>query len=119
MLEIVLEQARHRIGNLLGYDNPAKSAAFFYGGAAGRSLDEAARASTAGKRPLNIPEEALWKFWEFAQYPAGYEDPLQPRLEWDVDHMSSAVMWPSLYVYLRHRRDWISANGELVRRRQG
>ena len=124
MLEIVVEQARRTVGDLLGYDNTGKSGAFFYGapldpkGFPSINVDEAAKQSTKGKRPTSIPEEAIWEFWSFAQFPANYADALsQSTPTWDLDHTPSAVTWPGVFEYLRHRREWISANGNLVKRK--
>lgn len=123
MLEIAVEQARRTVGELLGYDNTGRGGAFFYGAPLDPksfpaiNVDEAAKLSTKGKRPTSIPEQAIWEFWNFAQFPAGYADALaQSNPTWDIDHTPNAVMWPGVFEYLRHRREWISAAGNLVKR---
>lgn len=128
VLEVQIERYRRVFGEILGFDDLHKTAAFFYGSEnPSADIEEAAKESTSkkktgrGERPVlkNIPESALWTLWEFAQYPINYEDPIKERFP---DHKIASpeirVMWPGLYDYISHIRKYTSANGKLIKKEQ-
>lgn len=122
VLEIQKDRYRREFGNLLGWYNAAITGNFFYGVPEDQSdisIDDAARRSTAsGGDILAIPENALFSIWQFAQYPANYEDPL-PSSRFSPEQVNSGtmqVLWPGLSAYLRHIRRYRSHCGQLLRR---
>ena len=117
-------RGRQIFGDYLGYNNPEKSAAFFYGDTTGeRDVDDAAARSTRriDGRPqlLNIPEPALRVIFLFAQFPENYEDPISKDKRFsddEVDNATTRALWPGLIDYIRHFRRNVSVAGTLRER---
>lgn len=126
VLEVQLERYRRVFGQILGFDDTHKNAAFFYGsGNPSADIEEAAKESTRSKSTSRgetpvlkaLPEGALWTIWEFAQYPKDYEDPIKERFPDQQFAGPGMLLWPGLYDYLKHIREYRSANGKLIQRK--
>ena len=122
VLEIQKDRYRRELGNVIGWHNAAITGSFFYGVPEDQSdisIDDAARRSTVSRgETLAIPENALFSIWQFAQYPANYEDPL-PLSRFSAEQVNSGsmqVLWPGLSAYLRHIRRYRSVCGQLLQR---
>lgn len=126
VLGVQLERYRRVFGEILGLDDPHRTAAFFYGSENPRAdIEEAAKESTRkiktiyGEMPVlkNLTESSLWTLWEFAEYPIDYEDPIKGRFpDHKIESPNMRVMCPGLYDYLHHIREYRSANGKLTKK---
>jgi len=103
----------------------AKPAAFFYGAQnTSITVAEAAAASTApeeraGRTVIStvkeLSEKSLRVVWEAAQWPTGYQDPLDGGFSEDQKG-SMLVLFPGLHEYLEHTQRYASAGGKLYPR---
>lgn len=121
LYEVRLDRYRQIFGDFLGYDNPEKSAVFFYGDTTGvRDIDDAAVRSTQRidglPKLLSIPEPTLRVIFLFAQFPENYEDPISRDKRFSGDEVHDAAtrtLWPGLIGYIRHLRRDVSVTGTL------
>jgi low affinity Fe/Cu permease len=124
MLEVALFDLRNEAAALLGYENePERPAAFFYGAPLderGRptvvDVEEAARLS---QRPgvgvpgrlggiHNIDPSSLWAFWNLAQFPADFDDPIGEDNFTQIlnDEPIKLASYPGIQRYLEHRQQF-------------
>ena len=112
---------RYRLEVLLALND--RAASFFYGSEEWLPLDSAAVnsqaqiVSTSGVsyRDDSIPESALRMIWDAAQFPEGYEDPIEGGFdESELDRMYGSLS--GLKEYIRHKRRYVVIFGELVDR---
>lgn len=104
-----------------------KPASFFYGAKdESISIDEAAALSTAreerGGRVAtstlkSLSDKSLRAVWEAAQWPEGYEDPLDRGFS-QTEKAKLTVLFPGLHAFLEHKEVWHSASGELFKREE-
>ena len=104
-----------------------KSSSFYYGVDAKLELSEAAKASSApsehaGRRVTSQVQElspkSLYAIWQAAQWPTDYNDPLDRDFD-EKEQGRLTVLFPGLYEYLQHRKQYASASGKLFPRNKG
>lgn len=121
VFEVERDRYRRIFGDFLGSDNPEIDGKFFYGAPnTMRTIDEAAKYATAraNGRPQirNIPERILRIFWDFAQFPDDYEDPISHNEGFSDEELAkstNAIIYPGLIEYLRHTKEYMSIGGQL------
>lgn len=124
VLDVQKDRYRRLFGDILGYDNPEKRGAFFYGATETvNNIEDAAKSSTQriGERAqiLFIPEHILKIIWDFAQFPKNYEDPIGKKKAFTEDELNNPVndiIWPGLFEYLRFQRRYGSREGQIYPR---
>ena len=125
-ISIHIDKYRILFSEILGFDNPQKTASFFYGAnSTTTNIDDAAKESSKrkGSQPKldNIPESALWLVFMAARFPEDYEDPLTTKHGFNdefLDNSINMVLYPALHQYLKHRRKYISIGGKLIERKR-
>ena len=101
-----------------------QSAAFYYGGPSSLSIDKAAEQSSAPEERhghahtstvKELSEKSIYAVWQAAQWPEDYQDP-SDRTFTEEEQGKLLVLFPGLYEYLQHSKQWGSAAGELFPR---
>lgn len=102
-----------------------KPAAFFYGtadpsvplevAAAASSAPDVRAGRTVTSTARELSEKSLYAVWEAAQWPTDYRDPLDTEFS-KKEEGSLLVLFPGLYDYLEHTRNFRSASGRIFRR---
>jgi len=104
------------------HDALQRSAAFFYGAKLVLSTDDAAKWSTAGEEGglistvKGLSDKALRAVWLAAQWPTGYEDPLDRGFS-EAERQQMCLLFPGLHEFLDHKERWHSAAGKLYERK--
>jgi len=126
VLEVHRDRYRLIFGDILGYDNPDITAAFFYG-APDHTVDIKEAAEYSSKKKNNVPQvlnldkTSLKIIWDFAKFPSNYKDPIsdvKPFSSEEVDDSVNIIIFKGLFDYLRHRRDFNSLSGKVTPRSQ-
>ena len=123
----VLELHKLKYRGFFGACISDKPAAFFYGAKDETiSIDDAAAQSTApeerGGRVTtstlkSLSDKSLHAVWEAAQWPEGYQDPLDRGFS-DEEKAKLIVLYPGLHAFLEHKETWHSASGRLFKREE-
>jgi hypothetical protein len=122
----VLELERLKYRGLFSEILEDKPASFFYGveSVLYPSLDEAAKASTAGEQKNgrilvssshSLDEASIRMVWLAASWPKEYDDPLGTRFA-STEMGPVMMLFPELHKFLEHQRTWSSAAGKLYPR---
>lgn len=124
--ELALEAYRIRAAELLGLNDPVRTAPFFYGSpvlpdgtTVHGGIDEAARFSSQDRTIRYLDENSLSSFWRLSEYPNRYGDPLPDKPFTDAE-LNSVHMhaFSGLQAFLRHRRDFGTHAGQLIPNRR-
>lgn len=102
-----------------------RSAAFFYGGDAELTVEEAAQQSSLprvgqGQYTLSLRDlavESLYEVWEASRWPESYDDPLDQTFSED-DRGKVKFLSRGLDEYLAYRDNWVSLGGVVRPRRR-
>jgi hypothetical protein len=105
VLEVQLDRYRNLFAQILGADNPHKRKEFFAGDPkVPMELDNIWPILPGAK---DIPPTTLKVIWDFAQFPPGYEDPIdfdESFSDDEIDRGVNRVIWRGLFEYLKEKR---------------
>lgn len=112
VLDVQRDLYRGLFNEILGYDNPQKGGAFFYGAPDNiQNIDDAAQYSTQKQdgrpRILNLDERSLKIIWDFAQFPKEDKDLVSDSERFsdvELNKKVNDIIWPGLFKYLIHKK---------------
>lgn len=103
----------------------SKPAGFFYGGEyKGQMLDDTAKMSTMAKMENGVhyistdsqlTSESIYEVWEAASWSNEYIDPLNRNFT-AAEKEALLMLYRGLWGFFQHKKQWVSACGELFPR---
>ncbi|MCW2240792.1 hypothetical protein [Azospirillum canadense] len=103
VLEILKDDYRVRFANVLKMDVHGQAAFFFGSPVHNESVSAAIDRQEDNNQLMHIPESALSVIYEFARYPADYNEPLPSKFS-NEQLKSLKMLYPSLFTFVAYLR---------------